>query len=195
MQEVRHLPHPAAVGNLNPDSLQGDKAVLSLLEKFGASLSQPSESEVRVRASSLRGTVINAEQIPDLVPVLAVCAAAAQGETRICGAERLRLKESDRLMTVRELLESLGAAVTELPGELLISGAGFDRTATCRVNSHNDHRIAMAAAVAAPAVGRRIWIEDAGASAKSYPCFFEDFRSLGGEAKEVSDGIGIWEEH
>jgi 3-phosphoshikimate 1-carboxyvinyltransferase len=105
------------------------------------------------------------------VPVLAVAAAAAQGETVITGASRLRLKESDRIATTAAMLRALGADVTELPDGLSIRG-GNPLHGGC-VEGSNDHRIVMSAAVAALLCDSPVTITDAQAVKKSFPSFFE----------------------
>ena len=119
---------------------------------------------------------IDAAAIPDLVPVLSVVAAAAQGTTRIYNAGRLRIKESDRIQTVHAMLTGLGADVEETPDGLLIHG-GKKLTGGV-VDSANDHRIAMAAAVASILCEGEVTVTGAEAVAKSYPKFWEDFFEL-----------------
>ena len=168
---------PVTVTGLDADSLQGDRAVTELLARFGARV-ETAEDAVTVYPSALRGIEIDARDIPDLVPVLAVTAAAAAGETRITGAQRLRLKESDRIATTAALLRDLGARVRETEDGLAVSGGGL-RFGT--VDSCGDHRIAMAAAAASCACAGPVTIRGAEAVGKSYPAFFEDYASLGGE--------------
>ena len=114
---------------------------------------------------------------PDLLPPLAVMAAARQGVTRFIKAERLRMKESDRLMTVADMLKSLGTAVTEHPDGLTVTGGSFTGGT---VDGANDHRVVMAAAVAATRASGPVTILGAEAVSKSYPDFFEVFSRLGG---------------
>jgi len=152
------------VRGLNENSLQGDKAVAAILAYL-----KNGENEHE----------IDAAQIPDLVPILAVAAAAAPGTTRIYNAERVRLKESDRLRAVTLNLNALGADIEELPGGLVIKGG--KRLAGGDVDGWNDHRIVMACAVAALSCANPVVIRGAQAVNKSYPQFFEDFKALGGE--------------
>ena len=171
------------VTGLDSASLQGDRAVTALLERFGAR-TETTQDAVTVFPGTLRGIEIDARNIPDLVPVLAVTAAAAQGETRITGAKRLRLKESDRIASTAALLRALGAQVRETEDGLVIAGGSL-RGGT--VDACGDHRIAMAAAVGACACPDRVTILGAEAVAKSYPAFFEDFAALGGHVEERRD--------
>ncbi|MCL2528830.1 MAG: 3-phosphoshikimate 1-carboxyvinyltransferase [Coriobacteriia bacterium] len=164
------------VAGISPNSPQGDRNIVSLLKLFGAELTQD-DNQVRVFAAPLRGTTIDIGETPDLLPVLAVVAACALGETRFTNAARLRLKESDRLETTAALLRSLGGQAEELPQGLLVRGGKLTGGV---VESFNDHRIAMAAAVAAIACTEPVIINNAEAVAKSYPAFFTDYQKLGG---------------
>ncbi len=164
-----------SVTNIPQNSLQGDRAILSLLRAFGAEVSEAGEC-VTVRRGTLRGMVIDAAQIPDLVPVLAVIAAAAEGETRIENAGRLRSKESDRLSATAALLTALGAEVEERSDALSIRGGRALRGGS--VESFHDHRIAMAAAVAASLCRESVTVKDALCTDKSFPGFWEALQQL-----------------
>ena len=163
------------VKNMPAETLQGDSAVVDILRSFGAQI-EVCGSEITIKKGSLTGCEIDASGIPDLVPVLSVVAAAAKGETRIINAARLRLKESDRLKTTAELLSRLGGDVTELTDGLIINGTGTLRGGT--VNSYNDHRIAMSAAVAACISTAPVTVEGPECTAKSFPRFWENFEQL-----------------
>ncbi len=167
------------VFGLDPASTQGDRAALDLLRRFGAEIWEES-GRVAVRRGQLRGAVIDAAPIPDLIPVLSVLAAAAEGETRIENAARLRLKESDRLQSTAAMLTALGADVQELPDGLVIRGK--PQLAGGTVDPCNDHRIAMAAATAACACRQPVTVLQAQCVEKSYPRFWEDFEALEGGA-------------
>ena len=160
---------------LDLHSYQGDREILSLLSRFGAEVIATKDS-VTVRHRPLHGIDIDATQIPDLVPVLATVASVAEGTTHIYGASRLRLKESDRLVTVREMLSTLGAKVVETDDGLVIEGK--PRLTGGTVSAAGDHRIAMSAAVASVACDAAVTVTGAEATAKSYPAFFDDMRSL-----------------
>ncbi len=162
------------VEGLNLRSSQGDRAMLDILRTFGARVDAEGDA-VTVRRGALHGCEIDAAAIPDLIPTLSVLAAAAKGETRVIHAARLRLKESDRLRTTAEMLAALGAEVKELPDGLVIRGG------TLRggiVQTANDHRIAMAAAVAACACRADVTVCGAECTAKSYPAFWQDLERL-----------------
>lgn len=148
------------VDGLSEDSPQGDRAVTRLLGQGQ----------------------IDASGVPDLVPALAVAAASLNQATVITGAARLRLKESDRLQTVADMLSALGHGVVIVSDGLVIRGGD---PAPCdadirTVDGANDHRIVMAAAVAAAFADRPVRILGAEAVEKSYPGFFRDFEALGG---------------
>ena len=106
-------------------------------------------------------------------------ACARKGKTVICNAQRLRIKESDRLETVRKSLSSLGAHIEETADGLIINGTGSLIGGECE--SFNDHRIAMSCAIASCICEKEVIIKDAQAVNKSYPKFFEDFVKLGGK--------------
>jgi len=162
---------------LNLQSRQGDRAVLDILVKFGAQV-KTNGSAVTVSGGKLRGIEINAKDIPDLVPILAVIGATAEGTTVIRNAGRLRTKESDRLAAVSTVLRTLGADVDETEDGLVIHGsAAFSGG---EVSSYGDHRIAMSAAIAAAVCAEPVVIHGAEAVNKSYPGFFDDLRLLGG---------------
>ena len=163
------------VTGLSEDSVQGDRAMVSLLERMGASVLREPDG-LTVRGTSLRGLDIDGSQIPDLVPVLSVLAAAAEGETVIRNIGRLRLKESDRIDSVTDMLTRLGAKnVTAGPDWLKIGGGGLTGGT---VDSWNDHRIVMSAAVASTVCPEPVTICGAEAADKSYPTFFEDLDRL-----------------
>lgn len=165
---------------LNLCSAQGDRAIVKLLRAFGAEVSE-CENEVSVSrgSSALSPQVIDASNIPDLVPVLASVALNAKGETIIKNAGRLRLKESDRLRCIADGLQSLGGNVVETADGLIITGSG--RLKGGHADGCNDHRIVMALAVASLLCDGPVEISGAEAVSKSYPGFFEDFAHLGGK--------------
>ncbi|MBQ3355885.1 MAG: 3-phosphoshikimate 1-carboxyvinyltransferase [Oscillospiraceae bacterium] len=165
---------PVTVEGLSLTSAQGDRAILSVLERFGANVETGSGS-VTVTPGELHAIELDARHIPDLVPPIALVAACAQGTTRIFGAERLRLKESDRLQSVADALTALGADVTITADGLLIRGG---RLCGGRADICNDHRIAMMAAIAACACTQTVTLRGAEAVNKSYPRFWEDYRIL-----------------
>ncbi len=145
-------------------SRQGDKCIAACCEK----LAQNGDATLDV------------SQCPDLVPALAAMAAVRQGTTHIGNAARLRIKESDRLAAVTQVLNAMGADVTEQPDGLTIVGRE-GLAGGVEVDSHNDHRIAMMAAIAATRCQRGVTVANAHCVAKSYPNFWEDYEKLGGK--------------
>ena len=167
---------------LNPASAQGDREALSLFRRFGAAVEE-APGRIVCRKAPLHGIDIDAAQIPDLVPVLAVTAALADGVTHITGAARLRLKESDRLAAVADGIRRLGGRVEEGPDSLTITGVS--RLAGGRAEGYNDHRIVMALSMAALGCEAPVTVTDAQSVAKSWPAFFEDYRAIGGTAHVI----------
>ncbi|MGD9567648.1 MAG: 3-phosphoshikimate 1-carboxyvinyltransferase [Sedimentibacter sp.] len=157
---------------LNNDSLQGDKEIINIINKF---------------KEDLHEITIDASQIPDLVPIIAVLAAIKEYcTTTIINAHRLRTKESDRLKSITTEMNKLGAHIAETVDGLVIHGKNTLNGGT-RVNSWNDHRIAMALAVAATKCKHDIVLENHMAVLKSYPHFWEDYNKLGGSTIELND--------
>ena len=163
------------VEGLAGNSAQGDRAILSLLRDFGATVEEQDGAVNVRRGEALHPCVIDASATPDLVPTLSALAAAVPGETRIENAARLRLKESDRLRTTAAMLTALGASVQELPDGLVIRGGGLHGGV---VDAANDHRIAMAAAVAACAAAGDVTVLGAECIEKSYPSFWTDLAQM-----------------
>jgi 3-phosphoshikimate 1-carboxyvinyltransferase len=164
---------------LNVNSVQGDKAILPLLERMGASV-QICSNEVRTAGGRLRGVDIDVSQTPDLAPILAVLGCGCEGTTRICNAGRLRMKESDRLSAMSQELRALGADLEEGPDWLEIRGDPDAGLTGGRCRSHNDHRVAMSLAVASALCREAVTVAEAESVAKSSPSFWEDIRGLGG---------------
>lgn len=157
------LGSPISVRGLNAISVQGDRAVVDISH--------------RLQESSI---TVSAADIPDLVPILSVLAAANHGAV-FTDIGRLRLKESDRVATVIEMIENLGGKAESTEDTLTVHGTGFIGGI---VDSHNDHRIAMAAAIAATVCEKSVTILGAEAVNKSYPKFWEEYRRLGGNYEQ-----------
>lgn len=163
---ARVLGSDVEVTGLDPASAQGDRAAAELARCLEG------DGDVEIDVSG----------IPDLVPPLAAMALRRRGETRLVNAARLRMKESDRLFTVRQVLCALGAQVEEGEDYLILRGREVLPGGTC-VSAHNDHRIAMMAAVAATVCQAPVEILGAEAVEKSYPDFWRDFAALGGRVR------------
>lgn len=158
---------------LNENSLQGDKEIINLIEKYK---NDNNNDEI----------IIDASQIPDLVPILTVLASLKSGKTtRIIKAERLRIKESDRLNAITCEMNKLGANIQEFKDGLLIKGQDSLK-GNATVSSWNDHRIAMSLAIAATKCENEITLEDYKAVNKSYPSFWNDYKDLGGVINEFN---------
>lgn len=168
---------------LNKDSLQGDKVILDILEAMGCNVEE-SEEGIKVKPSKTKGIEIDASNCPDLVPILTVLASLSEGETKIVNAKRLRIKECDRLHAITKELNKLGANIIELEDSLIISGVNELKGG--EVDSHNDHRIVMALAIAATRARGNVIINNPRAVEKSYPNFFKDYFKLGGECDEFN---------
>ena len=149
---------------LSEKSVQPDMAILKLSDEL-----QNIKNEI---------IKIDAAQIPDLIPIVAFVAAAIPVKVRIYNAARLRIKESDRLYAVAKNIKALGGDIEEFPDELLIHGKNGLNGG--KIDSFNDHRIVMAAAILSTASKNKVIIYKADAVNKSYPSFFEDFKKLGG---------------
>lgn len=170
-------PQGVEVTGLEPRSSQGDRAVLDVLEAFGAQVTRTDTGAV-VRRGTLRPIEIDAGPIPDLIPVLSVVAAAAPGDTHVVRAGRLRLKESDRIASTCALLRALGASVDEEPEGLVIHGGAPLTGGT--VDPWGDHRIAMSAAVAASLCREPVTVLSSECTEKSYPDFWRHLAQLKG---------------
>lgn len=168
---------------LNKDSLQGDKVILDILEAMGCNVEESKEG-IKVKPSKTKGIEIDASNCPDLVPILTVLASLSEGETKIVNAKRLRIKECDRLHAITKELNKLGANIIELEDSLIISGVNELKGG--EVDSHNDHRVVMALAIAATRARGNVIINNPSAVEKSYPNFFKDYFKLGGEGDEFN---------
>ena len=160
---AKSLGNEVDIISMNPDSSQGDRVIV----EHYVNLIKPGE------------VTIDVSGCPDLVPPLAAMGAVRQGRTRLCNAARLRMKESDRLSAVTDVLCKLGAQVTEGPDFLQTEGQN-SLPGGVTVDAHNDHRIAMMAAIAATACEKPVTITGAQCVSKSYPNFWEDYVNLGG---------------
>ena len=169
--------------HVNKNSLQGDREIIEIVTRMGANL-EIFDDYVIVKPSKTKGTVIDISQCPDIGPILTVLAALSEGETRIINGERLRIKESDRITSIKTELNKLGGNVAEEGDSLIIQGVdGF--TGGVTVSAWNDHRIAMSLAVASTRCEKEIILEEAESVRKSYPHFWDDFVKMGGEIEVI----------
>ena len=172
------------VTDLDVNSPQGDKAILDVLTRMGADV-KINGTEITVKKNNLNGITVDASDIPDAVPIISVVACAGFGETRIINAQRLRIKESDRIKSVVNMLTAVGGNVYETDDGMIIHG-GADLVGGT-VEGSNDHRIVMAAAILSTLCKSNVIITDYKAVEKSYPHFFKDFVTMGGSADVIND--------
>ena len=165
--------------NLDFNDPQGDKKVFDAVEKMGAKLRRGKELHV-LPGCELEACELDLNSTPDALPILAVAAAFARGTTALVNVPQARIKETDRIAVMAEELAKVGIKTEELPDGLIIHG-GTVQPGT--VDSHNDHRIAMAFAVAGLAASGPITITRAECAGVSYPGFFDDFTKLGANFK------------
>ena len=156
---------------------QGDKAVIDYLKQMGAQIEIQPEGGIRVRPGQLTGCAIDLNATPDALPMLAVIACFAAGKTTLRNVAHARIKETDRIATMRLELTKLGAQVTELPDGLVIEQSALRATA---VDGHHDHRIAMALAIAGCALPGTTTVSTAESATITFPTFPDCVRSLGG---------------
>ena len=164
------------IANLKQDSLQADRAILEVLQQAGAGISITADG-ISTYRNALRAFEFDATHCPDLFPALAVLAVFCQGDSRIMGVQRLFHKESNRIESIAEMLWSFGISFSVEDDTLCIEGG--TRPGGTVVDSYNDHRIVMAAAVCALRAKSRVDITGAEAVNKSYPDFFKDLASCG----------------
>lgn len=172
------------VEDLDINSPQGDKAILKILEDMGAEV-QINGAEITVKKNKLNGIIVDAADIPDAVPIISVVAAMCEGETRIINAGRLRMKESDRIKAMIQMLTTVGGRAEETTDGMIIHGGADLKGGT--VEGCNDHRIVMSAAILSNFCNGAVEITDAQAVEKSYPHFFNDFNQVGGNADVIND--------
>lgn len=168
------------VTNLERKTLQGDRVIVDILREMGATVNL-GENYVEVTGvhEGLTGLDIDLRDAPDLIPVCAVLACFAHGETTIKGVRRLRFKESDRIASLISELTKMGGRVMASENSLVIEGKAELKGA--RLYSHRDHRIAMACTIAALGAEGETIIHGISCVKKSYPDFVDDLRSLGGK--------------
>lgn len=175
------------IKGLDENSLQGDKEIVDILKRMGSFVGYQGDILVNTCMDGLKPTVVDASQCPDIIPVLTVALALAEGKSTVINAGRLRIKECDRLAAVATELNKLGAKIIEQENGLIIEGVK-NFIGEAEVWSWKDHRIAMMLAIAATRCENPIILKDWECVAKSYPHFFEDYNKLGGEVHEWSLG-------
>jgi 3-phosphoshikimate 1-carboxyvinyltransferase len=166
------------VTDLPTETMQGDRMILTFLEEMGADIKQR-KSSVTVKQSRLKALKADLTDCIDLLPTMAVLASAAEGTSVFTGIARARVKESDRVIAVREGLARLGIRTTEEKNRLTVTGG---KMAGARIDGKNDHRIAMAFSLLGITHGDMI-IDGAECVAKTYPEYWDVLKLLGGEVK------------
>lgn len=161
---------------------QGDKAVIDYLKQMGARIEVLPDGGIRVRPGKLTGCSIDMNATPDALPMMAVVACFATGKTTLGNVAHARIKETDRIATMREELTKLGAKVTELPDGLVIEGA---KLTGAEVDGHHDHRIAMAMAIAGCSIPGTTTVRTAESATITFPTFTDGMRNLGAEIQTV----------
>lgn len=158
------------IGNLNEDSVQGDKQICKIINDSGFG---------RLGCGEYEPFTVDVSDIPDLVPILTVFGCFTKDVSRIINAKRLKIKESDRLKAIADAINAIGGNVIYGDDFLEIHPVRSFTGGT--IDGCNDHRIVMASAVASTMADGEITITDAQAVSKSYPDFWQDFKKLGGK--------------
>lgn len=177
------------VDNVDHKGAQGDRAIVDILKRLGAKV-QIGSNSITVEAAAgrtLTGASVDFGDTPDLFPIVAVLGACAKGETKLYNAKHVRLKESDRVATMRTVLSNMGVSVKEKEDGLIIKGIGGTnkKLKGCEVDSLGDHRILMAAAMAALVCEGEMRISEPECFKVSYPGFLSDMEKLGANCRIV----------
>ena len=171
------------IAGLSPETLQGDAAILDILRRCGAKFTR-TEQGIAFEKAPLHGVDIDLADCPDLGPVLMVLGLLCEGTTVIRNAERLRLKESDRIAAMEQELRACGGELESEGGTITVHGcAGRLHAPAAPLHGHNDHRVVMSLAVLALSTGLPLTVDDAEAITKSWPNFFEAIKPLGAEVE------------
>lgn len=175
-----------AIDGLNPNSLQGDRRIFDILREMGADVRAVMDNDKTVFEAyplgdkALKAIALDAENIPDLVPLIAILACFTDGKSKITGIKRLRLKESDRLLAIEELIDGLGGSIKTREDVIEISGLGTGAMLRGgEVRCFDDHRIVMSAATSSLRCREDVLIDNAFAVNKSYLGFFDELDRLG----------------
>ncbi|MGD9116617.1 MAG: 3-phosphoshikimate 1-carboxyvinyltransferase [Dehalococcoidia bacterium] len=174
---------PLTVTGLNATSVQGDRYLLDILKKMGASVTYAEDTVTVGGRDKLKGIDIDLSDYPDLVPALAAVAAFAEGRTRLNNIARLRFKESDRLNDTAAELNKMDIKTDVGTDNMVIYGS---RPVGAAVASHDDHRLAMSLSIAALFAAGDSIVNGTEAVTKSYPRFFSDLTALGAKVEELA---------
>ena len=177
------LTNTITLRNLDVHSKQGDKAIIEIIQAMNGTIAcDEINSTVTVTPSKTQGPRVDLANIPDLGPILMVLAALSEGTTYFENTERLRIKESDRLKAMIEILTKFGVTTTLKDHTLSVQGV-TSLKGNQTFDGYQDHRIVMALSIAALKADGPITINGAEAIKKSYPQFFKDYTQLGGKIK------------
>lgn len=171
------------IKDLNPKSLQGDREIIKIITQMGGYIKYRSPKSYLIAPSKTTATTIDLSQIPDLGPILMVLAALSQGVTTFTNTYRLRLKETDRIKAMQQVLTKFGVDIKTSDDKVVIKGQD-SLIGNQAFDCFGDHRIAMAIAIAAIRADGVVTILNAEAVNKSYPTFFESYKLLGGNINE-----------
>lgn len=173
------------VCDLDPESLQGDKAIIDVIKAMRGKVIHM-ENGFITKSSNTVGITIDLSDFPDLGPIIALLGSLSEGKTRITNASRLRIKESDRIESTVRTLKMLGANISSTKDEIVIRGKKALKGGVT-VDSYNDHRIAMMVSIAASLSTEKVILTNANAVSKSYPNFFDDYKSVGGNITTIKE--------
>ena len=170
-----------SLNDLNHESFQGDKQIIDIIKQMKGKVVFM-ENGFTTTSSETRSTTIDLSDCPDLGPIVSLLAALSKGTTHITNAGRLRIKESDRIESTVQTLKALGANIHAIDDEIIVTGHKMLEGGVT-VDSFNDHRIAMMIAIAVSRCKKEVTLTRPNAVNKSYPHFFEDYKSVGGKLK------------
>ncbi|MEG0841438.1 MAG: 3-phosphoshikimate 1-carboxyvinyltransferase [Erysipelotrichaceae bacterium] len=177
--------HDLTITGVNHNSLQGDKAILSILKRGGVDIDEIENGYHIYPTKFINGT-IDLENCPDIGPILTVLGMYGKGTMHIKNAQRLRLKESDRIQAMEEELHKLKVDIHSDDSNIFIKG-NTNYQGDVNFSSHKDHRIVMSLVIASTLLKQPCTITGVEAINKSYPTFFEDFKKIGGKVEIISD--------
>jgi 3-phosphoshikimate 1-carboxyvinyltransferase len=169
-------PNPVRVQGVKPDSIQGDRAILDILERMGAEVFLDDNS-VTVGPGELIGATIDMGSCPDLAPGVAVLASQAYGETVIKGAAHLKIKESDRLAGPVNELRKIGCEAEVTDDGMVIGGCPDPAGKSAEFKTYGDHRMAMSLALLG-LKGVDVKLDDPGVVSKSFPGFWDEWKKV-----------------
>jgi 3-phosphoshikimate 1-carboxyvinyltransferase len=164
------------ISNINLNSLQPDSQITNIIKKMNGRIIKE-KSYLRFVKSQTNGINIDVSQCPDIAPILSVLGALSLGETKIENASRLKIKETDRLWAINNILQKFGVKTSVKADSYIVTGQNV--LSGNEFNSYNDHRMVMSIAIASLRSDKPVIIEDYLVVNKSYPSFFEDLASLG----------------